>query len=86
MKRVWITIMFTLFWRNYGCAQVSNNSKFRLGISYSAYSCYRKLNYRDGNFWLNNILNNTEISKYGFSAGLALQYRVSRKIRIESEI
>ena len=86
MKKALTIIMLMLPWKNVGWAQSSNNSKFRLGISYSPYSCYRHLNYRDGNLWLNDILNNTEISKYGFSAGLALQYRVSRKIRIESGI
>ena len=86
MNKALIIIMLMLFWKNSGWAQGSNSSKFRLGISYSPYSCYRQLNYEDGNHWLNDILNNTEISKYGFSAGLAVQYQVTRKIRIESGI
>jgi hypothetical protein len=86
MKKAWTIIILTTFWINYGWSQYSNNSKFRLGISYLPYSCYRQLNYQDGNRWLNDFLNNTEISKYGFSAGLALQYRLNRKIRIESGI
>ncbi len=73
-------------WNISGWAQGSNNSRFRLGISYSPYSCYRQSNYQDGNGWLNAILNNTEISKYGFCAGLAVQYRVSQKISIQSGI
>ena len=86
MKKALTIIMLILPWRNSGWAQSSNNSKFKFGISFSPYSCYRRLNYQDINRWLNDILNNEEISKYGFSAGLAVQYRISRKIRIESGI
>jgi hypothetical protein len=86
MKNALIIIVLMLSWKNPGWAQSSTSSKFKFGISFSPYSCYRQLNYQDVNRWLSGILNHEEISKFGFSAGLAIQYRISRKMNIESGI
>lgn len=82
MKKIILMLLLIL-----PCVLMSQDPQYRkikIGLSYSPQYNSRSLNFGQSNQWLEAIRNNKEVGKYGFTAGITLQYTINKKWAIES--
>ncbi len=65
-------------------ADVSDNRKFSLGFSFSPDYSYRVLQPDSASMWIANHRDSIEVPKFGFTSGINLSWRISKRFSLEA--
>ena len=87
MKKIFLlTMLFTsaLLWS--GEADSIRLGKIKIGIVFSPDYCYRFLNYRSSEKWIQDLRNEEEVATFGYTTGLGIKIELSNKILLETGV
>jgi hypothetical protein len=88
MRHTFILILISFLSSNISTAQNTEiaKRKFLIGLSFEPNIAYRQLNYTQPNSWVEDLRNEKELPKFGFSTGINLRYKVNPKFSFDGAI